>query len=321
MSSRATRAGVVVLVLLLLLAGITRWRMGTTIVVIGDTGYLSEPVPPNAATEISVFAYNVQARPWFDDSDHKFPFIAPRLNHYDIVAVQECFKDHALLWEGTEHPVRVYHGGLRHPAKLVGSGLSTLARFPLEHERTFHYSRGGNFENRIASKGILLTRLRIHGRPLDVYNTHMVAAKTPSSMEARRGQARELIDFVNANTPADDALLLLGDFNMRHSRGDGQHPEIVAGTVPARFDTLSQPQLFDAILLALRLQDAGEVLNGPAFDGVDHVLYRSGARWTITPRHAIRDASEFRDPEGVPLSDHAPLMVRFRLAPGSGQRQ
>ena len=76
-------------------------------------------------------AYNVQARPWFDDSVHKFTRMPKVLEPFDIISFQEMFKDHARMYAGLSHPVKVYHAAIQHPFKIVGSGLGTVSRFPL----------------------------------------------------------------------------------------------------------------------------------------------------------------------------------------------
>ena len=298
--------------LLVLIAIAGWWRMGKVLVEV-DAEALAKLPPFRAPYEFSMVAYNVQARPFFDDSKHKFTFISDVLNAYDIVAVQECFKDYQRLWEGTRHPVRIYDASLKAPWKVVGSGLSMLARFPLISWAQHHYTTAGDFQNKPASKGILFLRLDIGGQPLDVYTTHMEAGKTPEAMVSRRQQAIELIGFVQEHSPLQHPLVLLGDFNMQPTKKADRLPESRMLQTPLDFSTFSQHQVFDALRLNLGLQRAAETLGIPPHKCVDHVLYRDGARARLEPRVWQRDAPAFYDPEGKPLSDHEPLIVRFRL--------
>lgn len=295
------------------------WRMGSVVIEDEGRGYKTFTKAADEPVALTVLSYNVHARPVLDDPLHEFRFISPLLKRFDIVAAQECFTHHEELWADADHPVKIFQGTLAAPWKLTGSGLSTLSRFPVEEVSSMHFSHGGNWENRIASKGIVLSRMRIHGVAIDVYNTHMVAAKKEPSMIARRIQGRELIDFVRAHTAPDAPLIFLGDFNMRHSRGDDIHPEIAAGRVPESFDDLTQTQILAAILLALNLRDVGEELHGKEFDGVDHILYRSGKGVELKARACARGDEAFVDREGVELSDHAPLIVEFQLRTTSAE--
>lgn len=276
------------------------------------------PAPEKpVATEFSIVNYNVQARPWFDDSVHKFTRIPKAVNPYDIVSFQEMFKDHGRMFAGLTHPVKVYHATLRHPFKIVGSGLGTVSRFPLVEAVGMNFTTAGDFQNKPASKGVLLTRYLVGGLPLDVYTTHMEAGsdRKPEAMWSRRKQSEEIVAFVKAHSDGKSAVILHGDFNMRHSVPGTEDPEIAAGRVPAKFDDLDRPHLFDALNAALGLTDLKMATAGEFHDGVDHVLFRSGSGAVLTPLSWEHDTPAFYDEDGAPLSDHEPVIGRFRISP------
>jgi len=56
-----------------------------------------------------------------------------------------------------------------------------------------------------------------------------------------------------------------------------------------------------------------EELPGKVYNGVDHVLYRSGDGLRLTALKYQHDVPVFYFPDDEPLSDHKPLIVRFRL--------
>jgi hypothetical protein len=95
-----------------------------------------------------------------DDAAGKLPRISPLLNGYDVVAVQECFQRHDLLWSKAEFPNKVYFGRLAAPWKLANSGLSILTRLPMGETLMEHYRDVGELQNLVASKGVLLVRLQ-----------------------------------------------------------------------------------------------------------------------------------------------------------------
>jgi len=255
--------------------------------------------------EFTVLTYNVQARPVFDDSKHKFKYISPLLNAYDICAFQECFKDHERLWEAAVHSVKIYHGTLRNPLKVVGSGLSILGKFPLAGTEGINYSDPGDFQNWPASKGALLARFLVNGMPLDVYTTHIAAGKKARSRTAKLSQTNELIKFVRSQSPADHSVVLMADFNMRPSRG----PE-------DREAHKDDPKVFvfDHLISELGMRDASDEVNGPTGTEIDRILFRPGKGYAMKPLSWQRDAPDFYDPEKKPLSDHKPVFVRFSLA-------
>lgn len=305
-------------VLVLLLVVFCLWRYTTLgVEVTIDRTKLPPVVSDPTATEFSVVAYNVQARPWFDDSAYKFARIPKAVNPYDIVCFQECFKDHETMWAGLTHPVKVYHATLKAPWKIVGSGLGIAGRFPLLGTEAMNFSTAGDFQNKPASKGMLLVRFNVGGMPLDLYTTHMEAGsdRKEPAMVSRRKQGEEMVAFVKKNSPADHAVILMGDFNMRHSTPEQVDPEIAAGHVPEHFDGLTRSHIFDSVNMALGLKDLAHETTGHYYDGVDHVLFRSGTKAVLTPISMQHDSPEFYDEKQQPLSDHVPAIGHFRIAP------
>lgn len=300
-----------------LLAGWLWWRAGKIEVQVDEAALrslqhaaveaASSPLSPSpdGVAEFTVLTYNVQARPWFDDSRHKFKYISPLLDAYDICAVQECFKDHYRLWGAANHPVKVYHATLKHPFKIVGSGLSILGKFPVIGTDGINYQASGDQQNWPASKGLLLVRFDVRGMPLDVYTTHIAAGKKPASLAARVSQSNEIIEFIRKQSGPDHSVILMGDFNMRPSRG----PEDKAANK-------DNPKVyaFDHLVAELGLRDASDEVNGPTGEEIDRVLFRAGHGCVMTALSWQRDAPEFYDPDHEPLSDHEPVFVRFRLA-------
>jgi len=263
-------------------------------------GLSNEPGP----AEFTILTYNVQARPVFDDSKHKFTYISPLLNRFDICAFQECFKDHYRLWKEAMHPVKAYHAALKHSFELVPSGLSILGKFPLKGRDGIHFADEGDGQNWPASKGVLMASFDVHGMPLDVYTTHIAAGKHPPSMRAKFAQGDDIIRFIREKSPADHAVILLGDFNMRPSRGpedkeaNKDNPKVTG---------------FDRIVSTLGMRDASDEINGPTGTEIDRILFRPGQGQAMRVLSWQRDDPAFYDPDGKPLSDHKPVFVRFQL--------
>lgn len=289
----------------LLLVAITLWmRMGIIEVQI-DEAAVQALARSTDTTEFTVLTYNVQARPWFDETQEKFRRMSPLLNRFDICAFQECFKDHHRLWQAAEHPVKIYHATLKHPFEITGSGLSILGNFPLKEADGIHFKDEGDFQNRPACKGVLLARFDVYGMPLDVYTTHIAAGKKADSRRAKFAQGDELIQFVREQSPPDHSILVLGDFNMRPSRGpkdkeeNRDNPKVVG---------------FDRIVSSLGLRDASDEINGPTGIEIDRILFRPGEGYAMRPLSWQHDDPAFYTPDGKPLSDHEPVFVRFQWA-------
>lgn len=309
---RLTLLAIVLLVLVLF----AWWRMGSVIVEV-DKGALSPvPVQPESI-DFSVIAYNVQARPVFDKSGAKFDAMSPLLNSYDIVAIQECFKKHNDLWEGTTHPVRIYHNTLRHPFKLVNSGLSILGRFPLDGVESIHFSVDGDGQNWPANKGLLMARFRAGGMPLDVYTTHFAAGRKERSRRDKPIQTREAIEFIQKHSPPEHAVIFLGDFNMKTLPEEQRMSAAEIETAKKDLSGLDREQCFQVLKAALGLTDVMDELHDEIISIPDHILYRSGTKARLTPTRFQFDDEKFYFENREPLSDHKPLIAEFRLSPPS----
>jgi endonuclease/exonuclease/phosphatase family metal-dependent hydrolase len=288
----------------------------------GDVVQVGLPLPPPPAPEIavsdtfefSVVSYNVQSRPWLDDTAEKLPKISPLLAGHDVVAVQECFENHALLWASSGYPNRAYFGSLVHPFKLANSGLSTLSRLPMGDVVMEHYRRHGELQNRVASKGILMTRFQAGQWTLDVYNTHMEAGGKPEAQPARMDQARQVVELVTRNSPPEHAVILCGDFNMMPLRADRGSAEYNPKHFDSEEDWRGRTAAFQVMFEGLGLRDASDELFGPTREDIERFLFRAPAGAELTPLSLEQDHQRFRREDGSALSDGSPYIARFRLS-------
>jgi len=276
------------------------------------SGYVPTTSP---SLRFTVATYNVRARPLLDDAGTKFTAIAPILDRFDIVALQECFTDHRLLWERTTFPVRVYDGSRTTWYRLVSSGLSVMARFrarTVEVEK-FRDPEGLRYlfrakKDGLASKGILFARFEMgEGRFLDFYNVHMEAGSDEASNEARRLQTRQLISYVRSTSPPENAVLLVGDFNMRAKVQRGVRHK--ACSVDLR--GLDRHELLDAITRQLNLANSGNLAGPAPTEQIDHIFYRPGSNLRLRPVAWRVDKALFQSKAGVPWSDHDPVIATF----------
>ncbi len=283
-----------------------------------DLRYLGGSLP----IEFTIATYNVQGRPLMDDTRGKFPEIGSRLEPFDIIGFQELFVNHDLLWGAMDHPVKVFDGTLRSRFKLVGPGLSTVGRFPLMETVQMHFTSKGEFQNRVASKGILLTRFNIGGHTVDVYNTHMEAGSSAEAAEARYLQVEELAAFVGRNSPPEHSVIFLGDFNMRPLRD--YHTDADIDSKLLGFQLIMEG-------LGEGFRDASDEINGipvsltaenydapwrrspGSGEDIDRILFRPGTGVSLEPLHWEKHVEAFRADSGEPLSDHDLVSVRFRL--------
>lgn len=255
-------------------------------------------------TSLRVVAYNVHGLPPFitgDDTPGRLRQIGPRLDPFDVVALQEDFVDdgHRHLFEGRPHGTRLRFDAVL-AGRVQGSGLSLLARpravaTHTEHFRTFAGVLDGANDG-LASKGLQTARLELApGVEVDVWNTHMDAGGRDADREARADQVAQALDALRERS-AGRAVIFLGDTNL-NARGD-------AAAIARLLDGAG---LRCACEAARRERCCGRI---------DRILWRSGAGLELTPVE-WQVAPGFVDAQGRQLSDHEPIVavLGWRRAP------
>lgn len=302
-------SGVVLAIAVCGLAGLLVFRRGVDIVVRENAGC---PTEPTTQTTFRIVSFNVQARPFLDDAAEKLPQIAERLVGYDIVAIQECFQRPELLFGNRTFPGRIHFGRLESPWRVTGSGLGILSKFLVDDVAMEHFRDVGELQNQLASKGMVMARMYIGNHAVDVYNTHMEAGSKPSAQVARRGQAAQLVEFVRTHSPAANAVIVTGDFNMSPLREGMTGKDYRSGHFDSEEDFWARTSAYQIMADGLGFRDAHDELFGPTGNDIERFLFRDGARCHLRPLYCYR-APGFERADGTALSDGAPLVVQFRL--------
>lgn len=271
----------------------------------------------------SVITYNVAGLP---NILKCFPFIfpplsvnpavnnlkmSPLLNDYDIIAVQEDFAYHRDLLKDLTHPYFTTTRG--NPP--FGDGLNFISRFPFDDiDRQTWNKRYGifHYENdQLTSKGFLYSQFILEpGVYVDIYTLHTDAGDDLGSYKARRDNINQIANYIKTNSNGN-AVIVMGDTNSRYTRSVDNFEtslllecglkdpwiELVRnGSVPFDGDALKD--------------DSNR--NGPNFEVVDKVFYRSSKSVTLTPVSYRLEDTKFVDEKGAQLSDHYPIIVRFQ---------
>lgn len=251
-----------------------------------------QPLPPlMTASTFSVITYNIQSRPLLDDCKGKNPAIGTLLGEYDIAGIQESFHRHDLLFKNSKLG-EVYFGRRCHSLKLVNSGLAILSRFGIEKAASEYFGDEGSLENRLGSKGVMMARLRVNSGYIDFYTTHLAAGTVQDSGEAREHQIDQIIKFIEKNSSPDNAVIICGDFNLRMEKGSGRG--------------------LDKLTEKLKLSNSAAEAGQDPKNFIDHIFYRSGTKLNIKVQKMEIQGEKF-SVDGKPLSDHSPIMVRFKI--------
>ena len=251
------------------------------------------------ALTLRALTYNIHGLPpeiTNDDTAARIAAIAPLLNAYDLVGLQEDFDDddHAVLSDASEHSQKRRFADIL-PDRVYGSGLAVFSDF---EESTFHHEHyetcHGILESAsdcLASKGFQVIRLVLgEGLEVDVYNSHLEAGGGEEDNASREAQVLQILARMEAFSEAR-AMLLLADTNL-HAEDEQDAP------------------LLDLFYEA-GLEDACTAVDCAEPNRIDRVLFRSGGDlilevtdWRVDP--------DFSDAEGIPLSDHDPISVSLR---------
>lgn len=134
----------------------------------------------------------------------------------DVAGLQEVFfeRDRRVIVEGAAQ------AGLAHSryfsSGVMGSGLLTLSRHPIEESEFLRFRLNGRPQDLIrvdyyAGKGISRVRLRTPAGPVDAYNAHLIAPYFefgPDRFHAHRlAQALEAADFIRRKSDSAPAIL------------------------------------------------------------------------------------------------------------------
>ena len=274
----------------------------------------------------TVLSYNVAGLPQEIspvNPDKHIPMISPLLNEYDVVLTQEDFDWWVPALDG--FTFAHYHEQLRaevtHPhrsaqwvgpegagidpavrdAPFVGDGLGFLTRMPFSDEtrRSWPDCHGGldtsdgGAGDCLSGKGFgVVTMTLTTGRVVDVYTLHAEAGSTATDQALQEVDFEQLASFVTEHS-AGRAVILGGDTNLH------------IDSEPA------DAAVWDEFLDATGFTDVCDELDCDEPGSIDKMAYRNAGGVTLTPTSHSLPRADFLDEEGVPLSDHPPLVVAF----------
>jgi len=275
-----------------------------------DTGDSSDSgsVPQPTEGSLRVLTYNVHGLPdalTGDDGEARMRAIAPLLEDFDLVGLQETFDEdkHALLTAEATHEVQTWFSEKVESSRAYGSGLAVLARAPLVEEFTEHYRMCHGLldasSDCLASKGFQVVRLSVGGAELDLYNTHHEAGGGVEDEATRADQVSQVLDSL-ATRSAGRAVIFVGDTNLRPS------------------DPPDAEQL--ARYAEVGLRDACVELDCTEPDHIDRIYVRDSDDLKLQVTDWANEPAFF-DADGVPLSDHPAISATIRYDRSSTDRR
>ncbi|MBM4268746.1 MAG: hypothetical protein FJ144_19390 [Deltaproteobacteria bacterium] len=286
----------------------------TTLLGCGSSDPVGRPPSDGTSGDFLALSYNVAGLPEGLSSSHPAeftPLIAPLLNGYDLVLLQESWQTpdpnpaaptrvyHEILAAGSDHPYKSepapqpFGGDPRRPEALLSDGLNMFSRFPFGPViRQAWEGCDISAADCLALKGFSFARVTFaEGVEVDVYDLHMEAGGTPHDEELRDAGVTQLVEFIH-EISIDRPVIVGGDFNL-HT------------------DEEPDSSQFQRLLAEAGLTDVCAALDCPQPGRIDKFLFRSSDDVTLAPTSWRFETDVFVSPEGEALSDHDPLAVRF----------
>lgn len=254
---------------------------------------------------------------------------------WDIVALSEDFNYHYdLVAPLTDYYyVGTYRGDLHtklnvlsSPFDTDGLGLLWTKSFAATNESwtewSVKYGKTTNGADELIRKGFRYYTVEVApGMMIDLYIHHMDAEDSPEDNAARASQITQLVNTIK-NTHNKRPILIMGDTNCRYTRDDLKNLLYGALSADGRF-TVGDPWIdfqWGGNYNASQLQVGQPSLTTSSLgyqkgEVVDKIFYINDAEAEgirLVPK-SYRQAEEFKNEKGEPLSDHYPVTAKFTL--------
>jgi hypothetical protein len=273
--------------------------------------------------EFTALTYNVAGLPEGLSGSHpamNTQYISPLLDDYDLVVVQEDW----LTPEPNPFNVRVYHDVLAasahhpfqsvpapcplganpaRPSALLSDGLNEFSRFEFRETTRVAWEgcfgalgvSDGGASDCGAIKGFsVATHVISPGVEVDIYDLHGEAGGTATDQQLQDAGYRQLAAFI-IDFSRGHAVIVGGDTNL--------HTE----------STNPDAAIWQGLLTATGLSDVCQSVEcGADRTKIDKFAFRSNETLTLAPLSHRFEREKFVRPDGMPLSDHDALAVRFR---------
>lgn len=252
---------------------------------------------PTSGT-FTALTYNVHGLPpeiTQDDTAGRMERIAPLLEGYDLIGLQEDFDDdnHATL-ATTTHPVKVRFAEPLDDDRFYGAGLALFSRdSALGHEHEHYEDCNGTLDGAgdcLASKGFQMVRIALGDREIRVYNTHMEAGGGDEDDAARAAHVDQLLSSMDESPYTN---LFMGDTNL-----NDDDPE----------DLVEIQRMKD-----YGLEDSCDLIGCETPGRIDRFMVKQGVDVELTLKSWSVE-THFVDGDGVDLSDHEAISTTWSWA-------
>lgn len=260
---------------------------------------------------INALCYNVAGLPAGISSSlprRNMVLISPLLNEFDIVHVQEdfCYHDSLLLFNT--------HSTVTEPLPCIGDGLNTFTNYSIEAFERYKWD-DCTAADCLSKKGFSYSKIALaKGVTIDFYNIHCNAGGSQESIDARRKNLAQFLNFMNKRS-ANEPIVIMGDFNHKYTRlGDSTRVLLELGFSDPWIDLVTNGQVPD--YSQIDLDNCFPINTSIDCEGVDKVFYRGNSEMKINAlsyQYGDDDRYYYQGNPNEALSDHSPLFVRLQF--------
>ncbi|WP_312137793.1 endonuclease/exonuclease/phosphatase family protein [Sphingobacterium sp.] len=270
--------------------------------------------------ELNVLTYNVAGLPQLISSA-KTPrassirSIGQRINHFDIVNVQEDFNYNEFLYADNSHPYRTEAMG----TIPFSDGLSTLSKYPIvDVDRVAWKDCSG--ADCFTPKGFSYTRMELSkGVFLDVYNIHATAQDNKDAVKARKQNLIQFANYVKQHSEGE-AVLIMGDFNAHYTFSEDNIRDFKreTGMIDGWVEVWNRGEI-PGVVTGFK---AGVALDiDEACESIDKIYFRGSSKFSFIPRGYRVEKELFQNKDGAALSDHCAISMVFQWKIIEGQTE
>lgn len=171
-----------------------------------------------AANQFNVLSYNIWATTIFGSKKVKTRLdeMPAVMAGYDALVLTEVFDDiaTAALLKNLRAEYPYQSSEIFKAGKVMKSGTRILSRWPFVLEDNFKYNPCNGIQC-AATRGVIHARINKQGNPYHLFATHTQSSDDATNRAARLGQLEEMGEYIRSlNIPADEAVILAGDFNV-----------------------------------------------------------------------------------------------------------
>lgn len=302
----------------------TTAKSGATTTTASDSSATTAATADGSAGTFTLMTYNVAGLPEGMSGSHpsvNTAQIAPKLNAYDVVAMQETWKSpdpnplaptrvyHEILEAASTHAHKTESAKLplgkdtTRPEALVADGLNVFSKFklgPVTRERWTECLGTGtqNAGDCMAQKGFAAMAMTLaDGAEVLLVDLHGEAGSSAEDNRMRANDYKQLTKYLKANAEGK-ALIVTGDFNLHTDPADKEHPD--------------DNRVYTEFIDGLGLTDSCIQTKCSEPERIDKVAYRSSDSVKLAADTWKNLGPDFLDAKGQPLSDHDPVVVTMR---------